>query len=368
MRLVSAGCFAWALVALLVGCGDGPVVSDSSKSARASGGGQFAAARAGVLAVWPTPDDGFFRGAPLETFVQPAASGRVESGLYGSTRNGGRRFHEGLDLRPLARDGQGEAIDEIKAALAGVVRHVSARPGASSYGRYVVLEHPLEQPAVYTLYAHLAAVKTGLAPGGEVQAGQPLGVMGRSAGGYTIPKDRAHLHFEIGLRVSDRFDAWYAEQGFGNPNEHGRWNGMNLLGLDPLAFFERLRAGSLPSIKDWMQTLPVAVVVSVDRAVEPDFIRRYPSLLEVGAGDADFSAGRPYGWEIGFDSAGVPLRWRRVVPPMASLPAKKLLGQVIEVNEAAVAGQPGKELVKKSPGGGYVTGETIQTTLFQLFQ
>lgn len=367
MRLPPAGCLVWALVALLAGCGESPVTSDPTRSASAAGGEAGAAVRAGVAAVWPTPDDAFSRGAPLEEFVQPAASGRVESGLYGSTRNGGRRFHEGLDLRPLGRDGQGEATDEIRAALAGVVRHVSARPGASSYGRYVVLEHPLEQPAVYTLYAHLAAVKTGLAPGVEVQAGQALGVMGRSAGGYTIPKDRAHLHFEIGLRVTDRFDAWYAEQGFGSPNEHGRWNGMNLLGLDPLAFFERLRAGSLPSIKEWMQTLPVAVVVSVDRAVEPDFIRRYPSLIKPGPGDADFFAGRSYGWEIGFDAAGVPLRWTRVEPPRGTVQAKKSLGQILEVNEAAVASQPAKELVKKSAGGRYIVGETIQTTLFQLF-
>ena len=60
-------------------------------------------------------------------------------------------------------------------------------------------------------------------------------MMGRSAGGYAIPKDRAHVHFEIGLKLSDNFDSWFTWKKFGSPNQHENWNGMNLMGLDPNA-------------------------------------------------------------------------------------------------------------------------------------
>ncbi len=324
------------------------------------------------MAVWPTEGDAFARGAGPEAYVQPAASGRIESGQYGSTRNGGRRFHEGLDLAPTRRDARGEAADTVKAALAGVVRHVNDRPGASSYGRYVVLEHPDESPAVYTLYAHLAASTRGLAVGQRVAAGAPLGVMGRSAGGYVIPKDRAHLHFEIGLRLSDGFDRWYATSGFGNPNAHGAWNGMNLAGLDPEAFFERLRRGPLTTINDWLARLPTAVVVRVERAVEPDFVRRYPSLVQSGPGDSLRAAGQPYAWEIEFDAAAVPLRWRRVPAPasvtvFSSKSRPSAVVSLVSVDIAMVKTQPAKTLVERGRAGEDRAGEDLRTALELLF-
>ena len=65
-----------------------------------------------------------------ETFVQPAASGTVESGMFGMTRNDGTRFHEGLDIRPLAHDGRGEAVDLVRAALPGRVAYSASAPPA----------------------------------------------------------------------------------------------------------------------------------------------------------------------------------------------------------------------------------------------
>ena len=48
-----------------------------------------------------------------ETFVQPTASGKLESGLFGMTRNDGTRFHEGVDIRPLAELDARHAVDPI---------------------------------------------------------------------------------------------------------------------------------------------------------------------------------------------------------------------------------------------------------------
>ena len=108
--------------------------------------------------VWPTPNPAFQNGEPIEAFVQPTASGKKESGLFGCVRNNGRRFHEGLDLYPVARDKRGEALDTVYAVLSGRIVYINKVAGHSSYGRYIVIEHDQESPAFYTLYAHLARI------------------------------------------------------------------------------------------------------------------------------------------------------------------------------------------------------------------
>jgi len=314
-----------------------------------------------VELVWPTPNEAFWRGEPVEVFIQPTASGLVRSGLFGSVRSGGRQFHEGIDLLPLQRDRKGEALDPVRAAMAGVVRRASRKAGASSFGRYVVLEHTEESPSVYTLYAHLEEVAAGVVEGKTLAAGEALGKMGRSAGGYTIPKDRAHLHFEIGLRVTDRFQAWYSKRGFGSVNEHGLWNGMNLMGVDPLPFFAKARDGGLSSLDELFLAMPVAVLARVARPEEPDFIRRYPTLLI----NKDEPVVNRIGWEIAFDASGVPIRWRSLdAAPLAGWKRGEV--RIMETNTELLAQNRGRELVKKGKNGP-VPGDDLKTVLEQLF-
>src|SRR5690606_34484782 len=122
---------------------------------------QSAAAARFELA-WPTPDTAWSEGRPRESFLMHAGSGDPMSGGVGGVRSGGREFEEGIDIKPVRRDRRRAPRDEVFAAMAGVVRHVNSSAGASSYGRYVVLEHVGEPPAVYTLYAHLAKVAAGI--------------------------------------------------------------------------------------------------------------------------------------------------------------------------------------------------------------
>ncbi len=130
------------------------------------------------------------------------------------------QFHEGIDIRCVSRDRHGRPADAVFAAMTGVVRHISTSAG-DSYGRYDVLEHPDQSPAIYTLYAHLSHIAPGLTTGDRVTRGQVIGTMGHSSGGYVIPRERAHLHFEMGVMVTREFAAWYAKKGFGSPNDHG---------------------------------------------------------------------------------------------------------------------------------------------------
>jgi murein DD-endopeptidase MepM/ murein hydrolase activator NlpD len=124
--------------------------------------------------VWPTPNTAWADGRPLADFAQHAGSGDPESGTFGGVRSGGGQFHEGLDIKCLARDRRGEPTDNVFAAMAGVVRHINSSAGDSSYGRYIVLEHPDQSPAVYTLYAHLARIAPGLREGATVTRGQVI--------------------------------------------------------------------------------------------------------------------------------------------------------------------------------------------------
>jgi len=309
---------------------------------------------------WPTPSTAWEQGRGIEAFVQPTVSGEPESGLFGCVRGNGRQFHEGLDIKPVRRDKAGEAQDAVTAAMDGIVRHINTKPGDSSYGRYVVLEHPDLKPAVYTLYAHLARVDSAVRPGQRVAQGRQLGVMGRSAGGYAIPRERAHLHFEIGLRVTDSFQSWYDWKKLGSPNQHGVWNGMNLLGLDPLDFLRLWRARRVDNFQQYLDRMRPAVRVRVATSRIPDFITRYPSLLE-----KPLPIGPVGGWEVAFNSTGLPFSWTPLTPAEVSGQRAGSV-QLLAVDAALARGHRCKTLVR-SRRGGYLTGRDLDGVLQQLF-
>lgn len=277
----------------------------------ASAGLTGTGAAAGI--VWPTPNQAYFEGRPFAAFVQPTQSGKPESGLFGCVRSEGHQFHEGLDLFPLRRDRRGEALDPVFAILPGVVRYACTRSGLSNYGRYVVIEHDGEKPAILSLYAHLGEVAPEIRAGARVEAGQTLGVMGRSAMGYTIPKERAHLHLETGLWLSRRFPEWYAAKGFQSRNEHGLFNGMNIVAFDFLDYLDRRRAGQVRGFADYLLRQPTAVTVAVRSTDTPDFVERHPELLRAPA-----RAGEVAGWRVEFTWFGLPKAWWPLTPADAA--------------------------------------------------
>jgi len=311
--------------------------------------------------VWPTPNNAWEQGKGIEAWAQPTVSGDPESGLFGCVRSGGSQFHEGLDIRPVSRDSRGEPTDRIFAAMAGVVRHVNAKAGESNYGRYIVIEHTGLSPAVYTLYAHLSKIESGIAPGTPVKAGQVIATMGHTGGGSSsIPRDRAHLHFEIGLRATDDFQSWYNWKKFGSPNEQGLWNGMNLMGIDPLDFMREWRTRKVDNFQQYFDRVRPVVKLRVATNRTPDFVQRYPALLQ-----KPLPIGFVSGWEIKCNSTGLPVA-------LTPLSASEVAGmrsdsvQIISVEEAAVRAFRCKSLVRKH-GGGYVPGSDLAMMLQQVF-
>ena len=310
-----------------------------------------------VPLVWPSPNTAFLEGKPIEDFIQPTASGRIESGLYGCVRNGGRRFHEAIDIKVVERDRNGRPLDPAFAAMPGRIVYVNQVSGNSSFGKYVVLEHQFEGIHFYTLYSHLNSIGEGVQAGIEVEQGAPLGIIGSTAGGYVIPNSRAHLHFEIGLQLDSEFAWWFDRKGFGSKNQHGAWNGMNLSGWDPLRYYQLALEGEISGPRDFLLREPVAVRVRVPYAGVPDLARRSPGMVE------DDIAGSPGGWEVDFSQYGVPLKFRRV--STEELPSNESAVEVVAYN-ADIAFPKCRDLLDKR-GDDYVPGRDLNRALELIF-
>jgi murein DD-endopeptidase MepM/ murein hydrolase activator NlpD len=276
---------------------------------------------------WPTENRALLEGRPQDFFMyvnrnfEGEETKPWEGGSFGFVRGPQRQdgdviyttLHEGIDIAPVRRDASGNPLDEIRASADGIVVHTSREAGASNYGRYVVIEHKIEGCRFYTLYAHLASIRGDLRVGTEISEGHVLGILGRSSSGTDpIPQDRAHLHFEIGLRLSENFDRWYEGSPHRRqPNAHGNFNGMNLAGFDPL---QQVLLRPRVDLHTVVNDLPAALVVVARSRQAPDFVRRYPQLV---TGTSQGSIG----WRIEFTWHGMPKRWTPILQGTAGVPA-----------------------------------------------
>lgn len=309
--------------------------------------------------LWPTPRPALLQGRPYAEYIQPTESGTVESGMFGCVRTSGRQFHEGLDLSPLKRDRRGEALDPVVAVGPGVVRHINAVSGLSNYGRYVVVEHTGFSPTVITLYAHLASVTSGLRPGSTVEAGTQLGIMGRSAS-TGIPRERAHLHIEIGFLLGHGFQGWYDRQKYPSRNQHGIYNGMNVVSFDFLDYMEQRKRGAVADLRGYLQALPTAVTVVVKNSAIPDFVRRNPELLQAAP-----PASGVAGWRIEFAWFGVPKAWWPL--DAAEVAAVQGTGTIIVFHDREMLDRYPCQAVVRTRGGMTSPGSKMQDALEIIF-
>ncbi len=306
---------------------------------------------------WPTPNPAFAKGMGYSAFLQKTGPDKsFSSGAFGCVRNHGYKFHEGLDLYPVKRDSRGRAEDNVFSAMDGVVRHLNATTGYSAYGKYLVLEHATLNPPLYSLYAHLASIQPGLKVGTKVQVAQVLGKMGNSAS-YSIPLNRSHLHFEIGLRLTDHFQSWYDKKKYTTKNRHGNYSGFNLVGFDPLPFYSAYQRKSFATPLEYLRSLPVATKVRVRSNRTPDFVRRYPTLCKAPAQGSSVSA-----WDCSFGPFGIPVRIEPATEPMESKTAKY---QVLSL-DLATQQKPCRKLVVKK-GNSLVPAEQLLVYLELLF-
>lgn len=256
---------------------------------------------------FPTENKFLLEGQPERFFMycernfEGQESKPWEAGSFGFVRTPIRvnnevlcvKFHEGIDIAPMARDAAGNPLDDVCSIADGTVAYVSSVAGHSNYGRYVVIEHRWDQSSVYSLYAHLNTISCQV--GQAVQAGTPLGKLGFTGAG--INRTRAHVHLEIGLLMSQRYEDWHRTFG-GGTNHHGLFNGMNLIGADAAKFYLDRKANPALGFADYIATIPAYFKVAVPNHTNWDFAKRYPWLVK-GAPSTS--------WEISFSATGLPL-------------------------------------------------------------
>ncbi len=275
--------------------------------------------------VLPTDNDALFSGngpafyQSVDRDYNGVKSTPWEGGQYGFVRDpkstgGGvvyTRFHEGIDIRSVHRDANGEPLDEVRAIADGEVVHVSLVPGYSNYGKYIVIEHRWDGANYYSLYGHLSSIA--VQPGEQVRRGQPIAVMGYTGTG--INRERAHLHLELCLMFSRQFEAWYDTFFRNDPNRHGLYNGMNLAGIDVARLYLALRKNPALKLPEFLAAEETFYKVTVPKARHFDLPTLYPWMLVAGkrAGSS---------WEVSFARSGVPLRIdptdKRVTQPEVS--------------------------------------------------
>jgi hypothetical protein len=292
---------------------------------------------------FPTANHALLEPGGEARFFQGTAGKPWTSGQFGCVRSDGHQFHEGTDIRCLDRDRRGEPTDPVNASADGTVAYINARPSLSNYGNYVVLRHYIEGMEVYTLYAHLSAVQSGLKVGDKLRAGERLGTLGHTANTHEpITRDRAHLHFEINLVVNERYAQWHAARLPGARNDHGNFNGRNLLGINPADVFrEQARQGAKFSLVQFIQSRPVLARVTVRTTVLP-WAKRYRPLV---AGNPVAAREGVAGYELELSFNGVPLR---VIPRAASELKSAAKVRLVEVNADEWQSHPcGKLVIKR---------------------
>lgn len=227
-----------------------------------------------------------------------------QGGTYGMVRNPFRpapgagvlysRLHEGIDVKPLHRNANGEPLDNVRPIAPGTVVHASSNPRHSNYGRYVVVSHKVPEGIIYSLYAHLASVECSV--GEQVGPSSVLGRLGYS--GVGLNKERAHLHLEIALMINSRFEEFYTGE-----NKHGNFNGLNLIGINPTHVLMDCRNGAPFSLGAYFARLKEHYRIGVPCVPSMDILRRHPFLYK----GSKTQRNRPESLEIAFTAEGVPI-------------------------------------------------------------
>ena len=253
----------------------------------------------------PTGNRALFQGEDKK-FYQPTISRRLISGMFGFVRTSEpeparifEHFHKGIDIRPLHRDKKGDPTDTISASADGEVVRVNLDEKISDYGKQVIVRHLWGKQPVYTIYGHLASI--GVEVGQQVKAGHPLGMMGWTGPG--LVRERAHLHFEIAFQINGKFAEWVdtAKPGrLWQPNRHGEWNGLNLMGIDPIPLLKASNQGTPLTCEEALSKQPCGFTVRV-----PPFMGTPTWMQWV---ESKSPSALPLSWDIEMTPWGLPLK------------------------------------------------------------
>ncbi len=260
----------------------------------------------------PTENEALYHGGGAEFYqhiardYQGVKTTPWQGGQYGFVRNPVRtsdgmvytRFHEGIDIRPVRRDARGEPLDEVRAIAAGTVVYTNLVPGFSNYGNYVVIEHRWGGSPYFSLYGHLSSISAHA--GDRIGRSEVIGIMGYTGEG--LNQERAHVHLELNLMLSRQFEEWHRKFYPADPNRHGLYNGINLMGLDIARLYLALRKRPTLTISEFLAQEETFYRVQVPASNHFDLARFYPWMVEASTNTEARS------WEVSFNRAGLPLK------------------------------------------------------------
>ncbi|MDX1951242.1 MAG: M23 family metallopeptidase [Verrucomicrobiota bacterium] len=292
----------------------------------------------------PTPNREILNNGGEQRYYVGTVGKSWTSGKFGCVRSEGHQMHEGIDIKAVRRDKRGEPVDPIFATAAGEVAYLNHSSALSNYGRYIILRHTAEGITFYSVYAHLSLIEPDLQIGSRVARGQQIGVMGRTANTRQgISKERAHLHFEINLFINERFPEWYKKTFPGLRNDHGHWNGRNLLALDPTEILLNSHKNTNFSLLTYLrgQTELCRVIV---RDTRFPWLERYTPLVKRNSiAEKEGVAG----YEIALNYNGVPFE---LVPRAKSELKQTERYYLLKVNPAEAGKNSCRKLLSKIKG------------------
>lgn len=261
--------------------------------------------------VLPTDNDALLRGKPEEFYMwvdrsfENEQTKPWEGGQYGYVRGPVRvgsqvvlmHFHEGIDIACQKRSEKGEPEDQVRSISDGEVMHCSDSPGASNYGRYIVIKHDWGEGPFYSLYAHLSHID--VKEGDKVQPGTPIAIMGHTGEGINV--QRSHTHLELNLMLNSHFGEWHDANFKDSPNRHGPYHGFNLAGMDIASLYLERQKNPTLTVAQFLKTQTIVWKVIVPRRADIELAKNYPWMGE------NLAAPSP-SWEISFSDGGVPLK------------------------------------------------------------
>ena len=133
-----------------------------------------------------------------------------------------------------------------------------------------------------------------------MKRGQPIAVMGYTGTG--LNQARAHLHLELNLILSHRFEAWHNASFKNDPNHNGIYNGLNLVGLDIARLYLRVAQEPFAYDSPVSQSEETFYKVTLPKSSHFELPKLYPWML-TGGGRNEKSS-----WEVSFARSGLPLK------------------------------------------------------------
>ena len=132
-----------------------------------------------------------------------------------------------------------------------------------------------------------------------VHRGQHLAVMGYTGAGIT--RERAHLHLELNLMLNHNFQEWYDSFLHQNdPNHHGIYSGINLVGLNIARLYLELREKPSLTVPQFLSEEEIFYKVAIPKSRHFELPTLYPWMI---SGTIE-----PRSWVVSFARSGLPLR------------------------------------------------------------